>query len=108
MIGPGIEANAVVFPAGAGMDRCARYWDLPPGSCSPRVRGWTDDPGVHFGVERVFPAGAGMDRCAEARSKVAARCSRGCGDGPLSYRNLVIDCEVFPAGAGMDRWTAEA
>ena len=111
-----------VFPAHAGMDRCAACPRSPTCSvpracgdgpqcdefvadlieCSPRMRGWTEQDEDRGGDQAVFPAHAGMDRAA-ARAAGRRRCvPRACGDGP---RLIELAFCVLACSPRMRGWT---
>ena len=91
-----------MFPARAGMDRCAHHYDarsryvprprgdgpgqsysLPVNSkCSPPARGWTGQPVRVRPRPGMFPARAGMDRSTLTLGTASTYVPRPRGDGP--------------------------
>ena len=123
-------ADLPVFPASAGMARCAarfpyarkgvprergdgplaRAGAISARQCSPRARGWPVE--LQRGSRRgpVFPASAGMARASEDRAPDSTRVPRERGDGPPTHSRSLTSQACSPRARGwpveMAEWVA--
>ena len=117
-LGPHIEGDVTVSPAGAGMDldftttmpACQGFprrrgdgpvpWriDFACPGFPPQARGWTVSPAAARVPINVSPAGAGMDRPDPGRPELLGRFPRRRGDGPFHW-GIGPDVVRFPPQA---------